>query len=232
VNYNQPNPAEKDISQWLIANPHRINLGRIGLWFGGKDVTEDELAKRTQILDLWEGSISSSFSWNGEDVLVKTVASPYTDTVAVTINSELLGLGELRVSIDFPYASDRNKFDEPFVGLFNATSNHTTMLKSRKNSATITHTLDETTHVAEIGWESNAQIKRTNKTAHHYILKPGKGGETFAFIVSFAPKAAKSQESWKRVREVGGRIIGLLVPLSLFHRRQTLRPKNFNAALY
>jgi hypothetical protein len=201
VNYNQPNPAEKEISQWLIANPHRINLGRIGLWFGGKNVTEDELVNRTQILDLWEGAISSSFSWNGKDVLVKTVASPDTDTVAVTIKSGLLGVGELGVFLDFPYASDKNKFDAPFVGLFNATSSHTTTLWSRNNIATITHTLDKTTYDAEIEWESDAQIKRTNRTTHHYVLKPGKGYETFSFTVTFAPKAAKSRESFKDVEK-------------------------------
>lgn len=199
VNYNQPNPAEKDISQWLIANPHRINLGRIGLWFGGNNVTENELTNRTQILDLWEGTISSSFSWKGKSVTVRTIASPDTDTIAVNINSELLGTGGLGVFFDFPYASGKNKFDAPFVGLFNATSNHTTTLRQSKSSATITHTLDATTYDAEIRWENDGQIKRTTNKTHYYVLKPEKGGETFAFTATFAPKAAKSRESFKNV---------------------------------
>ncbi|OAF99564.1 uncharacterized protein CC84DRAFT_1156457 [Paraphaeosphaeria sporulosa] len=200
VNYNQPNPAEKDISQWLIANPHRINLGRIGLWFGGKNVTEDELTERTQTLDLWEGTISSSFSWHGKSVTVKTIASPEIDTIAVTITSELLGNGELGVFFDFPYASGKNKFDAPFVGLFNATSNHTTTLTSRKNSATITHTLDATTYDTEIRWESEGRIQRTNNETHSYVLT-GKDSETFAFTATFAPKAANSQGSFRDVKK-------------------------------
>ncbi|KAF2444215.1 hypothetical protein P171DRAFT_432283 [Karstenula rhodostoma CBS 690.94] len=201
VNYNQPNPAEKDISQWLIANPHRINLGRIGLWFGGNNVTEDELTNRTQTLDLWEGKISSSFSWNGKSVVVKTIASPDTDTVAVTITSEYLKNGGLGVFFDFPYASGKNKFDAPFVGLFNATSNHKTMLRSRKKSATITHTLDATAYDAEIRWSDQGQIKRTNNETHQYVLKPRKGCETFAFTATFAPTAANSPNSFEEVEK-------------------------------
>ncbi|KAL1602721.1 hypothetical protein SLS60_006142 [Paraconiothyrium brasiliense] len=193
INYDQPNPAEKDISQWLVANPHRINLGRIGLWFGGKNVTEDKLWKPSQVLDLWEGAISSSFSWNGNEVKIKTVASPDTDTVAVGIESQLLGSGALGVFFDFPYASGKNKFDAPFVGLFNATSNHTTTLISKKNSATISHTLDATTYDTQIVWESNAKIMRTRNATHHYVLKPEKGCETLAFTATFAPKTNNSR---------------------------------------
>ncbi|OOG00060.1 hypothetical protein ASPCADRAFT_393785 [Aspergillus carbonarius ITEM 5010] len=57
VNYDMPNPAEAGISQWLIANPHRINLGRIGFVFGGSytDYTEDDLQEKSQ----WSGSGAS-----------------------------------------------------------------------------------------------------------------------------------------------------------------------------
>lgn len=200
VNYDQPNPAETDISQWLIANPHRINLGRIGLWFGGKNVTEGELTERTQVLDLWQGAISSSFLWRGKNVTVTTVASPETDTIAVKITSELLSNEELGVFLDFPYASGKNKFDAPFVGLFNATSNHTTTLRSSKNSATITHTLDETTYDTEVQWESQGEMRRTSNTTHRYLIT-AKGCETFAFTATFAPEAAKIDRSFQDVEE-------------------------------
>lgn len=192
VNYNQPNAAEKDISQWLIANPHRINLGRVGLWFGGNNVSEMDLATKIQELDLWTGKISSSFSLNGSKVVIKTVSSPNTDTLAVEIESELLETGDLGVFFDFPYASGKNKFDAPFVGLFNATSNHTTSLKEKENSATITHTLDVTTYVADIEWESDARIQRTSNATHKYILKPSTRNSILAFTVSFAPHEAES----------------------------------------
>lgn len=116
VNYDQPNPAESDISQWLIANPHRINLGRIGLWFDGKNVSESDLTGTAQFVDLWEGIISSAFVLNGAKVKIGTVASPDSDTVAFEITSELLKSGELGIFFDYPYANGNHKFDAPFVG--------------------------------------------------------------------------------------------------------------------
>ena len=201
VNYNQPNPAEKDISQWLIANPHRINLGRLGLWFGGKNISENDLSDKLQFMDLWEGKISSSFSLNDSEVHVNTIASPETDTVAVEIRSELLQQEQLGVFLDFPYATGKNKFDAPFVGLFNATSNHTTSLRSKKHGAIITHTLDATTYSAEVNWEDEAHIERISNKTHKYIMKSGKGSSTLTFTVTFTPKATDNPSTFKKVEK-------------------------------
>ena len=192
VNYAQPNPEEREISQWMIANPHRINLGRVGLWFGGiagGNVTEDLLSDKEQTLELWEGIISSSFLLNGSKVHVTTVASPETDTVAVEITSTLVRTAGLGVFFDFPYASGKNKFDAPFVGLFNATSNHTTSDQYRDQAATITHTLDNTTYVADIAWEGYARLSRLHRDEHKYILSGSQNSEKLSFTVTYAPDA-------------------------------------------
>lgn len=121
VNYDQPNPAESAISDWLIQNPQRINLARIGLDFGNasatKPVTEADLVNATQVLDLWTGSIKSSFVFNGTAVEVETWAHPEEDMVGVAIRSDLLASGDFGLFIDFPYP-DTNKFDAPFVGVY------------------------------------------------------------------------------------------------------------------
>ncbi|KAF2626099.1 hypothetical protein BU25DRAFT_449453 [Macroventuria anomochaeta] len=192
VNYEQPNPTQKDISQWMIANPHRINLGRIGLWFDGHNITEQSLGGKTQSLDLWTGVISSSFILNGEKVNVTTVVSPETDTVAVKISSKLLTQGNLGVIFDFPYATGKNKFDTPFVGLFNATSNHTTRLSASDGRAVITHTLDATTYVADIAWEGNATLARLSKEEHKYVLKTAQQAETMSFTATYAQHAGNT----------------------------------------
>ncbi|KAF3044356.1 hypothetical protein E8E12_009345 [Didymella heteroderae] len=187
VNYEQPNPSQKDISQWMIANPHRINLGRIGLWFGERNVTEQSLTDKSQSLDLWSGVISSSFTENGSKVQVTTVGSPETDTVAVNITSSSLARGDLAVILDFPYATGENKFDAPFVGLFNATSNHSTSLEASNGRAAITHTLDATTYVAKIAWEGKVSLFRVNEKEHKYVLKPSDRTEALSFTVTFTP---------------------------------------------
>ncbi|KAF2648613.1 hypothetical protein K491DRAFT_698789 [Lophiostoma macrostomum CBS 122681] len=201
VNYEQPNPAEKDISQWLIANPHRINLGRIGLWFGGHNVTEDALSHKEQIVDLWEGLISSSFTLNGTKVEVQTVASPDTDTVAVEITSELLKSNQLGVFFDFPYASGQNKFDAPFVGVWNATENHTTTLDTNPDGASILHTLDATSYVTEITWDGTASIERHDNATHRYILSAGKRHGTLSFTATFSLTGTQGVGTFEEVED-------------------------------
>ncbi|QDS77139.1 hypothetical protein FKW77_001225 [Venturia effusa] len=185
--HERPGEVKKESSQWMIANPHRINLGRVGLWFGDDNVTEKMLLGKSQVLNLWEGCIQSSFSLGGDDVSVVTVASPDSDTLAVEIKSKLLGSGALGVLFDFPYASGKNKFDAPFVGIWNASERHKTFLGTRQSGATIKHVLDSTVYFADVKWESDARMQRQDQSAHKYILKPKVlAGETFRFTVNFS----------------------------------------------
>ncbi|KAF1363300.1 hypothetical protein EJ07DRAFT_104103 [Lizonia empirigonia] len=191
VNYAVPDATRKQISQWMIANPHRINLGRVGLWFDGRNVTEEALGGKTQTLDLWTGILSSSFTLDGAQVQVTTAASPETDTIAVKISSPLLAQGGLGVMFDFPYANGASKFEAPFVGIFNATANHTTSLSAEEGRAVITHTLDATTYVADIAWKGDATVVRLREDEHKYVLKSGKA-DTLEFTVTYAEVAGES----------------------------------------
>lgn len=203
VNYAQPNPSQKDISQWMIANPHRINLGRVGLWFGGiagGNVSEELLSCKKQVLDLWKGVITSTFSLDGADVRVTTIASPDSDTIAINISSTLVRTSGLGVFFDFPYATGKNKFDAPFVGLFNATNNHTTNVRFRNRGASITHTLDATTYVADIAWEGYARLARFHETEHKYILAASQNYENLSFTVTFSPQLAVPSSTFELVK--------------------------------
>ncbi|ORY64387.1 Six-hairpin glycosidase-like protein [Pseudomassariella vexata] len=186
VNYNQPNPAENDISDWLIQNPQRVNLGTIGFSFNGVEITEDMLENKSQTLDLWTGKISSSFIYNGTEVLVETWSDSHSDTVGVSVESSLLSTGTLRIFFDFALPT-RNKFDAPFVGVFNATSNHTTTLKSSRDAAMIRHDLDATTYYASISWDRHAEISGPVKGTHRYVLQPSRGVRKIQLSTTFSP---------------------------------------------
>ncbi|TID19063.1 Six-hairpin glycosidase-like protein [Venturia nashicola] len=206
VNYEQPNEREqeKEIGQWLIANPHRINLGRVGLWFGNDNVVTEEMLKgKSQVLDLWEGRIESRFDVGGEAVEITTVASPRADTIAVEVRSNLLGKDRLGIFLDFPYASGENKFDAPFVGVWDEASRHETFLETAKNGATIKHALDSTVYSAHIEWEGGARIEKESEDGHRYILKPSdKVADGFRFTVNFAEKSTPERSpSMVEVRE-------------------------------
>lgn len=167
----------------------------------GGNVSETDLSAKYQVLDLWEGVITSSFTLDGSEVHITTIASPKVDTVAVKISSTLVRTSGLGVYFDFPYASGKNKFDAPFVGLFNATSNHTTAITYRSRGAVITHTLDATTYVADIAWEGYARISRLHEDEHKYILATSQNSETLSFTVTYAPQLANGSSTTETVKQ-------------------------------
>ena len=211
VNYDQPNPAENDISTWLIANPQRINLGRVGLWFNGENITEAALVSKNQTLDLYSGTVTSSFAYNGSMVQIITRADPDSDTVAIEIQSGMLSTGKLGLFLDYPY-SDVNKFDAPFVGNWSAVLSHNTSFQQTGSTGVIRHDMDATTYFTTVSWEGNASMNGPSPNSHHYILMPS-STSTFSLSINYAPIsqqppsvtqiASNSQAWWAEYWESG-----------------------------
>ena len=60
------NPDQPELSAWLAANPHRFNLGRIGLKLLLSDGTEagpDDIRNAVQETDLWKVLLQVALSW-------------------------------------------------------------------------------------------------------------------------------------------------------------------------
>lgn len=190
MNYDQPNPAEADISNWLIQNPQRLNLGNIGLYFGGTDVDEAELGDKSQVLDLWTGSLVSTFFYNGTLVRVETRAAADSDTVGISIESDLLATGSLGLFFDFPY-SDVNKFDAPYVGVWNAPGNHSTSLETSGNQLAIRHTLDDNSYFLTAAWDGQGQVSGPQDGTHRYFLTIP-GFSQLNMTAAFSPNALTS----------------------------------------
>lgn len=192
MNYDQPNPAEPLISNWMVQNPQRINLGRIGFSFGNETVTETNLSDKSQTLDLYSGTIVSRFEVSGSQVKVKTSVDPGSDSVAIQVESDLLRGGQLGVFFDYPYP-DVNKFDAPFVGVWNATSQHTTSLQKSPKQAHITHTIDTTTYYTAVQWSGNASINGPLNSTHRYVLQP-RGDSSLDLTINFSPKSSQTRD--------------------------------------
>lgn len=103
VYYDIPDPKLKQATQWLISNPNRVNLGRIGLKYKGKSLDKSLIKSSKQELDLWNGIITSTFEVDGKSVKVVTQADFESDAVAFSLDSDLLQNGDLKVELDFPY---------------------------------------------------------------------------------------------------------------------------------
>ncbi|GAA4938906.1 hypothetical protein GCM10023224_20280 [Streptomonospora halophila] len=95
-------------ARWLRANPHRLDLARIGLVLadggGHRAPRSAELAGCRQVLDLWTGVVASSFSAGDRSLRVRTACHPGEDTVAVRIE-HTAGPPGIGVRIAFPYGS-------------------------------------------------------------------------------------------------------------------------------
>ena len=67
--------AQSEQIKWLRENPHRFNLGRIGLYLAradGKPVSFADLQDTRQALNLWTGRLNSRFVFDGQPVEVET----------------------------------------------------------------------------------------------------------------------------------------------------------------
>ncbi|KAL4894671.1 Six-hairpin glycosidase-like protein [Aspergillus ambiguus] len=202
VNYGIENPAEEAISTWLRANPHRVNLGRIGLLYNGNNITLADLSGMSQTLDLYTGTLTSEFYLHGERVVVQTAGDPKSDAVGVYIQSHLLQKRKLDVFFDYPLTAGV-KFEAPFVGNWNAVANHTTKLHtSRKDSATIQHSLGGTTYYNSIEWlpYGSESIVGPIEGTHRYLLRP-QGGDSFSFSSTYTPSNYQGRKTFNSIKQ-------------------------------
>lgn len=214
MNYAQPNPAEPLISNWLIQNPQRINLGRVGFWFGnGSDIAEGDLTNKSQFLDLYSGIVTSNFAVFGSQVHVQISCDPTSDTISIQVKSDLVSSDQLGIFFDYPYP-DVNKFDDPFVGQWNKTSLHTTSLQQTNNHAQITHNIDTTTYYTSVKWDGEGKISGPLSLTHRFILRPSSGRSSLDVTVNYSPSpqalcssansvAVNSRKWWQSYWESG-----------------------------
>ncbi|KAF9887861.1 hypothetical protein FE257_009521 [Aspergillus nanangensis] len=202
VNYDQPNPAEAAISQWMIANPHRVNLGRVGFLYKGRHLRVDDVTDMVQRLDLYSGILASEFTLHGHAVSVKTAADPSSDVVGVDVRSSLLLDGSLSVFWDYPLTTGLNKFEAPFVGNWNASSAHSTLVtENRPRKAVVKHSLGGTAYYTTITWEKSAHMTGPDKGTHKYHLQPTGRTSRFAFNMEFSPRRAAAKHTFATVEK-------------------------------
>lgn len=193
---------------WLNSNPQRLDLGRIGFAFDDADTQPDALRDTRQTLDLWSGSIDSSFSYDGRPVTVRTVSAPNESVVAFRIHSPLLRTGRLGVALRFPYAHP---------GFFqtsdwHAPDSHTSILGTGDRTAAIARELDGTRYRVDLAFSSGS-IRQTG--AHTFELQADADdlelvvrfseGESRA-LAPFDAVDAAAASSWERFWTSGAAI--------------------------
>lgn len=174
------------ISAWLYANPHRLNLGRLGLRMTKKDGTPlqaADMAHAHQTLDLWNGLLDSQFQVEGQPVHVFTCCHPNLDAIAVRIESPLLATHQIEVEMAFPYP-DLKEFGG--YGDWDKPGAHETVLNLDKaGRADFQRTLDTTKYCASLAWTGNGAALRPGEQKHHYLLSVSQG-ESLEFVCAYA----------------------------------------------
>ncbi|KAL4906990.1 hypothetical protein BDW74DRAFT_189997 [Aspergillus multicolor] len=234
VSYDIPDPDLPEVSQWLIGNPNRVNLGRIGLRYSNGTLSADKISDPRQELDLWNGVITSTFKVDGEDVKVVTQGDFESDAVAFSIESALIESGDLSVELDFPYPpihSTKYKY-EVFVGVYDFPDNHTTSIippsGKENNTAHIYHELQETNYFVNLRWPASTPLQLTqprNATGlakHRYTLTPRLPTSSFSFTALFTPLKStpappskislRNKSAWNAYWKAGGFIDLTLSP--------------------
>jgi len=167
---------------WIRENPHRFSLGRVALDLRAKDGTPARLAdirETRQTLDLWTGTLTSRFVYDGEAVTVITRVLPDQDTVQAEVTSRLVAQGRLGVAVRFPGVS---RTLNPDPADWSHPDTHATAELSRKaGEVRIKRQLDATVYHAAIA-APGATIEKTDTHAY----RVGSQRATLSMMVQFS----------------------------------------------
>jgi hypothetical protein len=181
----------KQAAEWLRENPHRFSLGRIALLLHneqGRPARFDEISNTEQHLDLWTGTLISTFVYDHQPVSVQTRVHPTRDCVMVEIRSPLVASGRLGVEVRYPGVS-HNLNPDPED--FSHDELHTsTEVKQGSSEVLIRRKLDDTVYYSSI-----RAARITNTAPHRFRVTTAAGNELTA-LVSFEKSRSHSAETY------------------------------------
>ena len=177
-------------TQYFRVNPHRLNLGNIGLEITdnkGKKVGKEELTDVRQELKLYDGVIESSFCVEGKRVDVSTACLPKHDAMLYRISTPLLADGRAKVTIRFPYPT--GKHADAASDWTKPTLHSSRLVSNEKNSATIERIIDDTKYYLTLCWQGEATLKDCGN--HHFELSTT--NDVLAFKAEYKNAPANQQ---------------------------------------
>lgn len=168
VEYKQ-NGRNKQATEYFRVNPHRLNLGAIGLQLTDSQSNPIALNQLTDIhqeLHLWDAQIDSHFLADGKPVDVITFCRPDRDQLVARVKSPLLKNQQAKVAIRLPYPTGKHA---DHAADWSKTDRHTSsIVKQDAQSALIQHQLDSTTYYIYVRWNGIADLQPMDN--HQYAL--------------------------------------------------------------
>jgi len=185
VEYKQGG-RNQQATEYFRVNPHRLNLGTIGLDLkdaNGNQISLKSLSAIRQQQLLWDGEIESSFKVDGVTVEVTTGVHPSKDALYARIQSDLFKDRKATVSLRFSYptgkhSDDANDWTKP-------EQHQSVIIAQDDHSAIIERTLDSTKYFVLLQWEGQACLQECDR--HHFELSTADNVLTFS--AEYLPKS-------------------------------------------
>lgn len=189
----------KDATEYFRVNPHRLNLGNVGLalYDNGTRIPVTSLRDADQKLDLYNGVITSTFTC-GPKFTVTTACLPDRDAIVskVTCDKSFTSTPMKGISITLPYPSGQHA---DAASNWKNTDAHTSAIVSASgNNAVIKHDIDATTYYITVTWEGSAKLVK--QADHEYMLQAK--GKQIAFRVEYTEAKQKSIAPFSFVKSI------------------------------
>ena len=178
--------SERNIqaTQYFRVNPHRLNLGTIGLELTdaeGKKIALQSLTDIRQELKLYDGVIESSFKATGQTVTVTTACLQNKDAMLYRIKSPLLKDGRASVAIRLPYPT--GKHADAAADWTKADRHTSRIVEANDHAAIIEHTIDDTRYCIILKWQGDGRLQQ--RAPHDFVLSTN--DDVLAFEAEYRP---------------------------------------------
>src|SRR6185436_19533609 len=182
VQPKEPERAKKAVEYFRV-NPHRLQLGNIGLEIKKKDgslATADDIKNINQVLDLWTGIITSSFTVEDIPVKATTACHQTQDAVSFRIESALLKANKIQIRFRIPFPNGQWK---DVGNNWKDDSSFTSSAQFTPNNGVITSSIDTTDYMLNLRWSNPAKLERSSP--NYYVVVPQPTSTSFEITCLF-----------------------------------------------
>lgn len=158
VEYKQGG-RQQQATAYFRQNPHRLNLGTVGLWLTdatGCRLSPSSLTDIEQKLDMWNGIITSHFCIDGTTMNVTTACRQDCDGMVYHLRSAMLKEGRAKIRLRLSYPSGMHSDDGNDWQAVDLHTSRIVVLQPR--AAVVEHTLDSTRYYITMQWDAPATL--------------------------------------------------------------------------
>lgn len=182
VYYASDKKNQEGLYNHLRENPHKFNLAKIAFYIKdnkGNRIKLNQIKLIKQELDLWEGILYSHFEVLNKEVKVKTLVTPDSDSIAVSVKSKLIETKNLALELEFPYPSI-----EKNASNWKAKEEHKTILfKKSNNNYNFIRLIDKENYFINFKSSTTGDF---SKIAEHKYLFNTNAASSFSFVINFS----------------------------------------------